>query len=196
MRIKINQKLFYDPPPFYEGRKSQEYRDVDLPGYIASRYATSPNVFTTSLRYTDENGRQRCYKIGRSSEIREKQSRAIAKTKKSEIALGGDPSGEIEKKRSELTFAEAMEQYYLPDIEQRLRRPEYYRQLYDNRIKAEIGHKKLNSVTRADVQSFHSRLGNEVGAAYANRHLQIIKASYNFSSMSWKSPPSAIRRWA
>jgi integrase len=30
------------------------------------------------------------------------------------------------------------------------------------------------------VQSFHSRLGNEVGAAYANRHLQIIKASYNF----------------
>jgi integrase len=79
-----------------------------------------------------------------------------------------------------MTYAEAMEQYYLPDIEQRLRRPEYYRQLYDNRIKAEIGHKKLNSVTRADVQAFHSRLGNEVGAAYANRHLQIIKASYNF----------------
>jgi len=73
-----------------------------------------------------------------------------------------------------------MEQYYLPDIEQRLRRPEYYRQLYYNRIKPEIGHKKLNSVTRADVQSFHSRLGNEVSAAYANRHLQIIKASYNF----------------
>ena len=66
------------------------------------------------------------------------------------------------------------------NAEQRLRRPEYYRQLYENRIKAEIGHKKLNSVTRADVQAFHSRLGNEVGAAYANRHLQIIKASYNF----------------
>ncbi len=180
MKTKLNQKLFDDPPPFSEGRKSQEYRDVVLPGYIATRYATSPNVFTTSVRYRDENGRQRCHKIGRSNEISEKQSRAIAKTKKSEIALGGDPSGEIEKKRGELTYAEAMEEYYLPDVMQRLRRPEYYRQLYYNRIKPEIGHKKLNSVTRADVQSFHSRLGNEVSAAYANRHLQIIKASYNF----------------
>jgi integrase len=44
----------------------------------------------------------------------------------------------------------------------------------------EIGSKKLNSVTRADVHAFHSRLGTEFSASYANRHLQIIKASYNF----------------
>ena len=180
MRTKLNQKLADRLPPLPVGKKSMEHRDIDMPGFLIAQYHTNPDVGTYTLRYRDENGKQRALKIGRTNEISLKIAKALAKIKISEIALGGDPSGEIEKKRSEKTFAEAWEQYYFPDVMQRLRRPEYYRQLYDNRIKLEIGHKKLNSVTRADVQSFHSRLGNEVGAAYANRHLQIIKASYNF----------------
>jgi len=180
MRTRLNQKLADRLPPLPEGKKSVEHRDIDMKNFLIAQYHTNPDVGTYTLRYRDENGRQRALKIGRTDEMSLKQAKAIAKTKKSEIALGADPQGEAERKRAELTYAEAMEQYYLPDIEQRLRRPEYYRQLYYNRIKPEIGHKKLNSVTRADVQAFHSRLGNEVSAAYANRHLQIVKASYNF----------------
>lgn len=180
MQTKLNQKLVDHLPAIPEGKKSVEYRDIDMPGFLISQYHTNPTIGTYTLRYRDEHGRQRALKIARTDEVSLKQAKAIAKIKKSEIALGSDPQGEAQKKRDELTYAEAMEQYYLPDVEQRLRRPEYYRKLYDYRIKAEIGHKKLNSVTRADVQAFHSRLRNEVGAAYANRHIQIIKASYNF----------------
>jgi integrase len=180
MKTKLNQKLADRLPPIPEGKKSAEYRDIDMPGFLIAQYHTNPDVGTFTLRYRDENGHQRALKIGRTNEISLKQAKAMAKTKKSEIALGADPQGEAEKKRSEITFAEAWEQYYFPDVMQRLRRPEYYRQLYDNRIKLEIGHKKLNSVTRADVHAFHSSLGNEVSAAFANRHIQIIKASYNF----------------
>jgi integrase len=180
MKTKLNQKLADHLPPLPEGKKSVEYRDIDMPGFLIAQYHTNPDVGTYTLRYRDEHGRQRALKIGRTDEMCLKQAKAMAKTKKSEIALGADPQGEAEKKRAELTYTEAWEQFFLPDAMQRLRRPEYYRQLYDNRIKPEIGHKKLNSVTRADVQAFHSRLGNEVSAAYANRHLQIIKTSYNF----------------
>jgi integrase len=180
MKTKLNQKLADHLPPIPEGKKSTEHRDIDMPNFLIAQYHTNPDVGTFTLRYRDENGKQRALKIGRTDEMSLKQAKAIAKTKKSEIALGADPQGDAEKKRSELTYAEAVEQFFLPAAMQRLRRPEYYRQLFENRIKAEIGHKKLNSVTRADVQSFHSRLGNEVGAAYANRHIQIIKASYNF----------------
>ncbi len=180
MKARLNQKLVDRLPPIPDGKKSMEYRDTGMPGFLIAQYHTNPDVGTYTLRYRDEHGRQRALKIGRTNEISLKQAKAIAKTKKSEIALGADPQGEAVKKRAELTYAEAMEQYYFPDAVQRLRRPEYYRQIYDYRIKAEIGHKKLNSVTRADVHAFHSRLRNEVSAAYANRHLQIIKASYNF----------------
>jgi integrase len=180
MKTRLNQKLADRLPLIPEGKKSVEYRDIDMPNFLISQYHTNPGVGTFTLRYRDEHGRQRALKIGRTDEMSLKQAKAIAKTKKSEIALGADPQREAQKKRDELTYTEAMEQYYLPDVEQRLRRPEYYKKLFNHRIKPEIGHKKLNSVTRADVQSFHSRLGNEVGAAYANRHIQIIKASYNF----------------
>ncbi len=181
MKLKLNQKLADHLPPIPEGKKSMEYRDIDIPGFLIAQYHTKPEVGTYTLRYRDEHGRQRALRIGRSTELSLKQAKAIAKTKKSEIALGGDPSGAAEKKRDEMTYGEGMEQYYLPDVAQRLRRPEYYRKLFDGRIKAEIGHKKLNSVTRAEVQAFHSRLISEgLSAAYANRHLQIIKASYNF----------------
>ncbi len=181
MKTRLNQKLADHLPPIPDGKKSMEYRDIDSPGFLIAQYHTKPEVGTYTLRYRDEHGRQRALKIGRTNDMSLKSAKAIAKTKRSEIALGGDPSAAAEKIRAELTYGEAMEQYYLPDVEQRLRRPEYYRKLFDGRIKAEIGHKKLNSVTRADVQAFHSRLINEgLSAAYANRHLQIIKASYNF----------------
>lgn len=180
MKTRLNQKLADKLPQIPEGKKSMEYRDIELPGFLISQYHSNPNVGSFTLRYRDENGRQRALKIGRTNEMSLKQAKAIAKIKKSEIALGGDPSGDNEKKRSELTYGEAVEQYYLPDVEQRLRRPKFYRQLFDYRIKPELGHKKINSITRADVQAFHSQLRNEMSAAYANRHLQIIKASYNF----------------
>jgi hypothetical protein len=128
MKTKLNQKLADRLPPMPEGKKSVEHRDIDMPNFLIAQYRTSPDVGTYTLRYRDEHGKQRALKIGRTDEMSLKQAKAMAKTKKSEIALGGDPSGEIEKKRSELTYAEAMEQYYLPDIEQRLRRPEYYRE--------------------------------------------------------------------
>jgi len=180
MKTKLNQKLADHLPPLPDGKKSMEYRDQDLPGFLIAQYHTNPDIGTYTLRYRDEHGRQRALKIGRTNEMSLKGAKAIAKTKKSEIVLGGDPAGAAEKKREEPTYGEGMEKLFLPDAEQRLRRPKYYHQLYEHRIKPEIGHKKLNSVTRADVQAFHSRLHNEVSAAYANRHIQIIKASYNF----------------
>jgi len=181
MKSRLNQKLADHLPPIPEGKKSVEYRDIDMPGFLIAQYHTNPEVATYTLRYRDENGKQRALKIGRTDEISLKQAKAIAKTKKSEIALGGDPSGEIEKKRGELTYAEAMEQYYLPDIEQRLRRPEYYRQLYENRLKSEFGKKKISSITRADVQAFINRMKQEGNSgSYCNRHAAVMKSSYNY----------------
>jgi len=180
MKTNLTQKLADKLPPIPNGKKSMEYRDYDLSGFLIAQYHTNPDVGTFTLRYRDENGKQRAYKIGRTDSMTVKQARIIAKAKKGEIALGQDPQKAKQKHREELTYGQAMEDFYLPDVEKRLRRPQFYKQLYEYRIKAEIGHKKLNSVTRADVQAFHSRLHNEVGAAYANRHLQVIKASYNF----------------
>lgn len=180
MKTNITQKYADNLPPIPEGKKGQEHRDLSLARFMIKQYLSNPAIGTYCLEYIDENGIKRLLNLGRTNEVSYKEAKAAAKKFKAQIALGADPQADKKKKRLELTYGEAMEQYYLPDVEQRLRRPEYYKQLYEFRIKVEIGHKKLNSVTRADVQAFHSRLRNEVSAAYANRHLQIIKASYNF----------------
>jgi integrase len=187
MKIKLTQALVnkYQIPADLNVRQQELVDDGGSTGggrtglYLL---VLKSGMKTYYLRYRSaQNGnRTTHFKLGRASDITLEQARHKVKLLRAEIAQGRDPQSQVKEKRGEMTYAEAMEEFFLPDAMQRLRRPEYYRQLYENRIKAEIGHKKLNSVTRADAHAFHSRLGNEVSAAYANRHLQIIKASYNF----------------
>ena len=117
MKTNLTQKLADKLPPLPDGKKSMEYRDTDLPGFLIAQYHTKPDVGTYTLRYRDNDGRQRALKIGRTDEMSLKQAKAAAKKFKAEIALGGNPSGEKQHRREELTYAEAMEQYYLPDVE-------------------------------------------------------------------------------
>ena len=181
MKTKLNQKLADHLPPIPEGKKSAEYRDIDMPGFLIAQYHTKPEVGTFTLRYRDENAKQRALKIARTDEMSLKQAKAIAKTKKSEIALGGDPSGENEKKRSELTVDQFFMDHYGPYIRSKgLRSAHKLMELYSGRIKKLCGHIRVNALRKGKIQALQAAVRDQgYSAAYANRHVQLIKAAYN-----------------
>ena len=55
-------------------------------------------------------------------------------------------------------------------------------ELYRLRIKAAFGDKRLNQITRHQVQSFHSALATEgLAAATANHHIKVLRSSLNLA---------------
>jgi len=181
MKLKITQKVFDKPPQIPEGRKALECRDLDVLGYTGTIYATSPDIIRLALRYRDKDGRQRCLKIGDSDTMTEKQCRAIAKKKKAEIALGGDPQAEKQRKRDELTVDELFREHYFPYIKsQGLRSADKQEELYNNRIRRLCGNLKVTDLGKPDVARLQAGVREEgMSAAYANRHVQLIKRAYN-----------------
>ncbi|MDE2389660.1 MAG: site-specific integrase, partial [Betaproteobacteria bacterium] len=59
-------------------------------------------------------------------------------------------------------------------------------ELYRLRIKSVFGHKRLNEISRQQIQSFHTALKNEgLAAATCNHHLKLLKHSFNLA-IDWE----------
>ena len=158
----------------------------DLPGLYLEVRATSPGQGTYYLRYKDNSGKTCHQKIGRTTDITLVEARRQAKTLKAEIALGADPRGEEKARLAVLTFSEFFEQHYLPYVKPRKRSWDRDEELYRLRIKAVFGHKRLNQITRQQVQSFHTALMHEgLAAATCNHHIKLLKHSLNLA-IDWE----------
>lgn len=114
------------------------------------------------------------------------EARKQAKTLKAEIALGSDPRAEEKARQAVLTFAEFFEQHYLPYVKPRKRSWGRDDELYRLRIKSVFGQKRLNQITRQQIQSFHTSLMNEgLAAATCNHHIKLLKHSFNLA-IDWE----------
>ena len=81
-----------------------------------------------------------------------------------------------------LTFAEFFEGHYLPYVKPRKRSWLRDDELYRLRIKEVFGSKRLNQITRQQLQSFHTAL-LEKGLAHAtcDHHLKLLKHAFNLA---------------
>ena len=96
--------------------------------------------------------------------------------------LGADPRAEAKARKAVPTYAEFFEQHYLPHVKLRKRSWDRDEELYRLRIKAAFGSKRLNQITRHQVQTFHSALAARgLAPATANHHLKVIRYSLNLA---------------
>jgi len=73
-------------------------------------------------------------------------------------------------------YAEFFEQHYLPHVKLRKRSWDRDEELFRLRIKEAFGSKRLNQITRHQIQTFHSSLAAQgLAAATANHHLKVIR---------------------
>ena len=184
--VKLSESFIRNNLQCIVSKHRIELCDSELPGLYIEVRATSPGQGTYYLRYKDDSGKTCHQKIGRTTNITLADARKKAKALKAEIALGADPRGEEKARLAVLTFTEFYEKHYLPYVIPRKRSWKRDDELYRLRIKAVFGHKRLNQITRQQVQSFHTALMHEgLAAATCNHHIKLLKHSLNLA-IDWE----------
>ncbi|SFL29038.1 Site-specific recombinase XerD [Nitrosomonas aestuarii] len=184
--VKLTQQFTAHELRCPEEKSRIEYCDQELPGLYIEVRATSQGQGTYYLCYKDGTGKTSHQKIGRTTEINLLEARKRVKTFKAEIALGADPRAEEKARKAVLTFGEFFEEHYLPYVKPRKRSWDRDEELYRLRIKKVFGHKRLNQITRQQVQSFHTALKEEgLAAATCNHHIKLLKHACNLA-IDWE----------
>ena len=194
--LKLSQTFIDHELNCPEGKTRIEFCDIDHPGlYVLASVAGK--IASFFLRYKNANGKTCHQKIGRTTDIDLAEARKRAKALKAEITLGADPRA-VEKARKEvLTFADYFENHYIPYVKPRKRSWQRDNELYTLRIKAVFGLKRLNQITRQQIQTFHTELLAEgLAPATCDHHVKLIKHAL-FLAIDWgllteKNPAARI----
>ncbi|WP_293006442.1 site-specific integrase [Nitrosomonas sp.] len=187
MITKLTESIIKNGLHCPEDKSRIEFCDSELPGLYVEVRATSQGQGTYYLRYKDSTGKTCHQKIGRTTDITLVEARRQAKTMKSEIiALGKDFRGEEKARKAILTFSDFFENHFLPYVIPRKRSWKRDDELYRLRIKAKFGHKRLNEITRQQIQLFHTALMHEgLAAATCNHHIKLLKHALNLA-IDWE----------
>lgn len=184
--VKLTQNFITHDLQCAEGKSRTEYCDIDLPGLYVEVRAASQGQGTYYLRYKDSTGKTCHQKIGRTSDIGLLEARKRAKTLRAEIALGADPRGEEKARKEILLFSDFFENHYLPHVMPRKRSWKRDDELYRLRIKGVFGSKRLNQISRQQIQLFHTALkGEGLAAATCNHHIKLLRHALNLA-IDWE----------
>ena len=173
--LKLSSEFLTQGLQLPDGKKRIEYCDKDLPGLYVEVRSTSPGQGTYYLRYKDANGKTCHQKLGRTTTMELEEARQRAKTLKAEITLGKDPRADEKARKAVPTFTEFFEQQYIPYAKTRKRTWKKDQEYFELRIKAAFGDKRLNQITRHQIQTFITRLKSEgLAASTCNHYLKQI----------------------
>jgi len=176
-----------------------EYCDIDFPGLYVEVRATSQGQGTYYLRYKNAEKKSAHQRLGRTTEISLAEARKRAKLQKAEIALGADPRGAEKARKAVMTFSEFFRDHYLPFVMSRKRSWKRDEELFRLRIQIVFGHRRLNEITRQQIQAFHASVKEEgLSAASADHHLKLIRHGLNLAvewGMLEKNPASGIKQY-
>lgn len=168
------------------GKLREEIVSDDRSGLYIEVRSASKGRGSFYLRYRDVNGKTCHQKIGLTETMSLAQAKLAVKKLKAEIDLGADPRAEEKARLAVITFDEFFIEHYLPFVIPRKRSWKRDEELYRLRISAKFGSKRLNQVTRQQIQSFHSSLTAEgLAPASANHHLKLIRRMLNLA-IEWE----------
>jgi hypothetical protein len=164
------------------GQRRVEYVDQGGLGLYVEVRSTNPGAGTYYLRYKNVNNKTCHQKIGTTAAVSLVEARKEAKRIKAEVTLGADPRAEAKAKKAVITYDDFFQNHYLPYVKPRKRSWDRDEELYRLRIKSVFGNKRLNQITRQQIQSFHTALSDEgLAAATANHHIKLIRYTLNLA---------------
>ena len=169
-----------------EGKLREEIVSDDRSGLYIEVRSASNGRGTYYLRYKDVNGKTCHQRVSSTTDMSLQQAKLAVKKLKAEIDLGADPRAEEKSRLAVITFDEFFKEHYLPFVIPRKRSWKRDEELYRLRISGKFGSKRLNQVTRQQIQSFHSSLTAEgLAPASANHHLKLIRRMLNLA-IEWE----------
>jgi len=194
--IKLTQELVSSGLTCPPGKGRTEYVDADLPGLYVAVSSSGSGIGTYQLRYKF-NGITKHKRIARTCDMTLAEARKKARELKAEISLGADPRGQEKAIKEVITLRDFYNDHYMPYVKPRKRSWKRDAELYTLRIDTKFGNKRLNQITRQQIQEFHSGLlADGLAPATADHHLKFLKHAYNLA-MDWglfhdKNPCSRI----
>lgn len=199
--VKLTQEFIDRQLVCPEGVNRIEYVSDERSGLYIEVRAASNGYGTYYLRYKNINGKTNHQKIGRTQDMSLAEAKEALKVLKAEIALGADPRAEEKARLAVITYDTFFDEYYLPYAKNRKRSWDRDEELYRLRIRPAFGQRRLNDVTRLQIQKFHAKLMNEgLAAATANHHIKLIRRMLNlaieWSVISGPNPASRIEMFA
>jgi integrase len=143
---------------------------------------------TYYLRYTNHRGKQRQYRIGNATVLTLSQARSKSKLALNQAAFGQDPCEEKEQTKQVPTFAQFIEEQYVPYIKSYKRSWYTDSSLLKNHLLPRFGKKYLDEITRQDIVKMHAdRKASGAAAGSANRLLIMMRYIYNLT-LRWEVP--------
>lgn len=180
--VKLSQNFIANELQCPETKSRIEYCDSDFPGLYVEVRSSSSGHGTYYLRYKDSTGKTCHQKIGRTADITLIEARKQAKTLKAEISLGADPRGDVKAQKAVITLGTLFDDHYLPYIKPRKRSWKRDVQLFEPRIRDEFGDKRLNQLSRVEIQLFHSKLLDDgLAHATADHHVKVLRHMLNLA---------------
>ena len=199
--IKLTPEFLENSLNCPTGQRRIEYCDGHsrdaVPGLYIEVRNTSPGHGTYYLRYKDQAGKTCHSKIGRTTDIDLDTAREKAKTQRAQIALGANPSAEKKAANAVLTFADFFTEHYVPFAKQRKRTWKRDQELFNLRLKKIFGHRKLNQITRAQIQAFHTGMKAEgLAGATCDHPVKLLRRCLNLAvewGMIEKNPAAGFK---
>jgi len=179
-------------------KRKIEYVDTGGTGFYIAVQQTSEGTGTYYLRYKNADGKTCHQKIGKSDTVSLADARSKAKQLKSEITLGADPSAEANAKKAIPTYGDFMLNQYMPYVKSRKRSWKKDESLLRCHILDVFSSKRLNQISKFQVQQFHTMLREEKGlsAAQCDHNLKLMRHSLNLA-VDWeiidKNPIARIK---
>jgi integrase len=154
-----------------------EYLDVKTPGL---RLRVTPSDRRTFCLYRKVRGQPIRLTIGTFPEMTVEQARRAVSEAVREIRDGKDPRAQKRKDRDGATLQD-LAVHWLAHAKQYKKTWADDQRIFDKYL-GKVHRRKLSTITRADIQAWHTRIGNEHGPYMANRVRALLSVMFNRAS--------------
>ena len=156
--------------------------DTDISGF---QVRVTPSGQRTYYLYYRSHGRERRLKLGNHGDITCEQARKLAVAAKGQVAAGKDPAAERHRRNEDTRLMDVYGRFMSDHAAPRLkpRTVEHYRHIYETAISPRLGRKRLNEISRADIERLHGSLRDT--PTRANHALSLIRALIN-KAIAWE----------
>lgn len=169
-----------------EGKNKVDYYDTRISGFILEVRKSGGRTYY--LRYRDEHGKLRQFKIGDANTLSFDKASNQALTMKAKVMIGEDPSTQRKLKRATPTLAQFSHDRYIPFIKSYKKTWDCDESLLRHHILPDMGHLTMDKITQEHIAEFqHGLIKGGYAAATANRTLVVIRYIYNLA-IKWEIP--------
>ena len=160
-----------------DNKRSIQVCDAQHRGLLIELRKADPANPTWYVRYKSrDTGKTRYVHLGHFPDVSLAEAREKAKDVQASIRISGDPKADEDARKAVPTFKVFFEEEYIPFAKTRKRTWAKDQEYFRLRIDEELGHLKLDRITRKKLQDFHTSLkASGLASSSCDHYLKLCK---------------------